>query len=282
MFRRIIVGCDGTPQSYDALALAALLAERSGAGLKLGYVYDQQPRWFSAVRDYERARREEIHSILEPALEALPDSVRVQSMGMGSSSPARGLHDLASGEKADLLVLGSTHRGALGRVLPGSVAEVLLNGAPCAVAIAPNGYRDRDVDGVAVIGAGFDGSEEAERMLGSADRLAASLGAGLRAIAVAEPHHFQRGNGKGRHPLQERLAEALAALGRSPDNDGVLLEGRPAEALAEAACGLDLLVAGSRGYGPMHHVMQGSVSAPLMRTCPCPLMLTARGAPVPA
>ncbi len=68
MFRRVVVGCDGTPLSYDALALAARLAERSGAGLMLSYVYDQQPHWFSTVRDYERQRREEIHRVLTPAL----------------------------------------------------------------------------------------------------------------------------------------------------------------------------------------------------------------------
>jgi nucleotide-binding universal stress UspA family protein len=281
MFRKIMVGCDSSPQSHDALALASRLAERSGAGLIVTYVYEQQPRWFSTVRDHERQRREEIHSVLDPALETVPDSVRVQSLAIGSSSPPRGLHDLAEGEKADLLVLGSTHRGPLGRVLPGSVAEVLLAGTPCSVAIAPNGYRDR-AGSFGLIGAGFDGSEEAERMLGSADHLATSLGAGLRVIAVAEPHHFLRGKGKGGHPLEERLAEALAGLGRSPDSDGVLLEGRPAEALAEAACDLDVLVVGSRGYGPLHHVMPGSVSAPLMRSCPCPLILTARGAPTPA
>jgi nucleotide-binding universal stress UspA family protein len=281
MFRKIIVGCEGSPQCHDALALASRLAEHSGGGLIVNYVYYQQPRWFGSVRDYERERREEIRSVLEPALATLPDTVRVQSLAMGSSSPARGLHDLAEEEKADLLVLGSTHRGRVGRILPGSVAKALLAGAPCAVAVAPNGYRDRAGD-FGVIGAGFDGSEEAERMLGIADRLATALGARLRAIAVAEPHHFPRGNGRGGHPLEERLAEALAGLGRSPDSDGVLLEGRPAEALAEAASAVDVLVAGSRGYGPLHHAMVGSVSAPLMRNCPCPLIITARGAPVPA
>lgn len=276
MFRKIIACCDGSLHSHDALTLASLLAERSGAGLIVSYVYEQQPRWFSTVRDYERERREEIRSVLDQALAKLPDSIRVQSLAIGSSSPARGLHDLAAGETADLLVLGSTHRGALGRVLPGSVGQALLAGAPCAVAIAPRGFGDRDAKRVGVIGAGFDGSEESERMLGSADLLATSLGADLRVIAVAEPHHFLGGNGKAAHPLEERLAEALAALGRSPESDGVLLEGRPAEALAKAACDLDLLVAGSRGYGPLHHVMPGSVSATLMRNCPCPLMLTVR------
>jgi len=246
----------------------------------LGYVYFQQPHWFSTVRDYERERRKEIHSVLEPALEALPDSVRVQSLGIGSSSSARGLHDLAEGEKADLLVLGSTHRGRVGQVLPGSVAEVLLRGAPCAVVVAPRGYRDHQPDTIGALGAGFDGSAEAERALEDADRLATTLGASLRAIAVAPRHRFG-GNGQDAHPLEERLHGALRALGRSPESDGQLLDGEPATALADAASDLDLLVAGSRGYGPMRHVLLGSVSGPLMRACPCPLLILPRTAPSP-
>lgn len=277
MFRKIVVGCDGSPQSYDALVFATRLAELSGAGLMLSYVYDQQPRWYSAVRDYERERREDIHSVLEPALEAVPDSVRVQSLGIGSSSPARGLHDLAEGEKADLLVLGSTHRGRVGRVLPGSVDEMLLSGAPCGVAVAPLGYRDHQPAGIGAVGAGFDGSAEAELALASADRLATALGASLQAIAVT-PRHRLRGNGQDGHPLEERLHSALRALGRS-SSDGQHLVGEPATALADAASDLDLMVAGSRGYGPMQHVLLGSVSGPLMRTCPCPLIVLPRTAP---
>jgi nucleotide-binding universal stress UspA family protein len=56
-----------------------------------------------------------------------------------------------------------------------------------------------------------------------------------------------------------------------------MMKGEPAEALAEAGDDLDLLVAGSRGYGPMRHVLLGSVSARLMRTCPCPLIVVPRG-----
>lgn len=51
-----------------------------------------------------------------------------------SSSPARGLHDAAVAEQADLAVVGSSHLGRVGHVLLGSVAE---RHAPCPVLVTP-------------------------------------------------------------------------------------------------------------------------------------------------
>lgn len=276
MFHKIVVGCDGSPQSLDAVALGADLAEPIGAQLLLAHVYEQQPMWYGAQRSVARARRDKILSIFDEAQEALPDSVSAETLAVGSDTPARGLHDLAVTEKADLLMLGSTHRGPAGRVLPGSVGEVVMTGAPCAVAIAPRGYRERERGPIRSIGAGFDGSPEAELMLGGADRLARALGASLRTIAVAEARHLPHSHRQRGHPLRERLAEALEGLGRSADEDGIVLEGDPVDALAEAADEVDVLLTGSRGYGPLRHVLPGSVSAPLMRRCPCPLIVLPR------
>ena len=61
----------------------------------------------------------------------------------GGASVADTLSRAATERRADLLVLGSSHRGALGRVLIGSVSEETLHGAPCAAAIAPAGYCAR-------------------------------------------------------------------------------------------------------------------------------------------
>ena len=47
---------------------------------------------------------------------------------------------IAEREDFDAIVVGSPHRGAIGRVLIGSVAESLLSGAPIDVAVAPAGY----------------------------------------------------------------------------------------------------------------------------------------------
>jgi nucleotide-binding universal stress UspA family protein len=52
----------------------------------------------------------------------------------------RDLAELARSRRADLIVLGSTHRGPVGRVVPGATVEKLLGQAPCAVAVAPPGF----------------------------------------------------------------------------------------------------------------------------------------------
>lgn len=53
--------------------------------------------------------------------------------------------------------------------------------------------------------------------------------------------------------------------------------GPPAETLA-SACedGVDLLVAGSRGYGPLARVLLGSVTTGLTGMAPCPVIVVPR------
>ena len=41
---------------------------------------------------------------------------------------------------------------------------------------------------------------------------------------------------------------------------------------------MDLLVVGSRGYGPLRRVLLGSVSSELMHSAPCPVMVVPRTA----
>ena len=53
---------------------------------------------------------------------------------------------------------------------------------------------------------------------------------------------------------------------------------RGCEALANVAQAPGtLLVVGSRGYGPLRRVLLGSVSTELVRSAPCPLIVTPRG-----
>jgi nucleotide-binding universal stress UspA family protein len=52
--------------------------------------------------------------------------------------------------------------------------------------------------------------------------------------------------------------------------------GDPADELATQASDLDLLVIGSRGYGPLRSVLLGGVSAKVMRSAPCPVFVVPR------
>ncbi len=55
------------------------------------------------------------------------------------------------------------------------------------------------------------------------------------------------------------------------------VEGNAADVLVERSRELDLLVLGSRAYGPVRHALLGSVSAAVMREAHCPVLVMPRG-----
>ena len=142
MFGKVIAGVDGGDGGRDAIALASrLLAE--DCELVLANVRAKLPTRYtplSATIDDERDSIE----LLEREREAAELSAELVSCE--AQSPGRGLHVLAEQRGADLIVVGSTARGALGRIALGDDTRAALNGAPCAVAIATRGYREHPRD----------------------------------------------------------------------------------------------------------------------------------------
>lgn len=57
------------------------------------------------------------------------------------------------------------------------------------------------------------------------------------------------------------------------------IRGDPSGVLIERSGNLDILMLGSRAYGPLRHVLLGSVSARVMREAHCPVLVVPRGAP---
>jgi len=274
IFERIAVGFDETERGADALRLGELLARTTGAALRAVRVGSERPD--------APGEQEEAEGLEREARAALGDSpVEVEAIALRGDSPARALHELAAGGGADLIVVGSTHRAGIGRVVPGGVAERLLSGAPCPVAVAPRGY---DGDELRVLAVGFDGSPEAGVALGVADAIGHAAAATLRVIAVRAPATT----------TAAAQVEAIAASRDVPDLEDTLHatvgdldselralpvaeRGNPAVVLvARAEEGVDLLVMGSRGYGPLRAVLLGSVSARVMRESPCPVLVTPR------
>jgi nucleotide-binding universal stress UspA family protein len=70
-------------------------------------------------------------------------------------------------------------------------------------------------------------------------------------------------------------AQVALALGDVP-HERIELEGDPAAAIATAANDLDLLVVGSRSYGPLGAVLLGAVTRQLVRMASCPVMVVPR------
>jgi hypothetical protein len=103
---------------------------------------------------------------------------------------------------------------------------------------------------------------------GTAERL---LAGGPCPVAIA-PRAY--------HELRKELARLTEAEAAVRDDGlevtGALLDGDAAAELSKATVHLDLLVLGSRGYGPLGAVLLGSVSNTLVRTARCPVVVVPR------
>ena len=270
---KIIVGWNVTEQGTDALHLAAELARLTSGQVTVACVIEPGAVPPELVRNRE-AWVERFQSLFAGARHELGDlefSVRE-----AIEDAAGGLRELALEEAADLLVLGSTHRGAIGQVLPGTVAERLLSHPPCALAIAPRGYADRPHAGMGLIGVGYDGSRSARAALEMAKELARVTGDELRIVGVA-PDYAGIELPPALEPLRSettrRVERAVDAVSDEVAASTVVAVGDPAANLEEEGVELDLLVIGSRGRGPIRNLLLGSVSVDVMRRAPCPVVV---------
>jgi nucleotide-binding universal stress UspA family protein len=283
MFNTIVVGVDGRDGGRDALSLAARLVLVGGGNLVAVRVL---PFDYYASRAgappyttlAERDARKEVEADLERAnLEA---RIRI----VADSSPARALHRVAESERADVIAVGSTRHGRAGRVLAGDDAVATLHGSPCAVAVAPRGLGAREWKAVATIGVGFDGSPEAGQAFALALGLARDCGASLvvRSV-VATPISYadftpddddwtERALLAAKADVAELLADVdVAAVSH-------VTSGTPVGELAALSEQVDLLVLGSRGWGPVRRIAMGSTAASLTREAHSPLLVLPRGA----
>ena len=150
------------------------------------------------------------------------------------------MHDLAERQQADVLVVGSTRHALLGRVLMGDDCRAALDGAPCALAIAPRGYSlvppclER-------VGVGYDGSPKSEHALSAAHDLARATRAAVTVLWVVS--------------LQDVGREELVKLGTD----------------------VDLLIIGSCDHGRIGRLVHGSVSRYLVGHATCPLLVLPTG-----
>lgn len=271
---KILVGFSGNEASKDAIQLAASWAkfDHSEMIVVAAFPLGTTGRYSDVREDFSRETR-------EAAEEAAghPFEFRV----VVGASPARALTEMAEEEGVDLVVVGSTRRGPIGSVLPGSVADRLLEGSPCSVLIAPNGYAKSYGASLKQIGVGFNGSPESWLAVEETKRLAGSFGArvtlitGYRPAVIASPSDVQTMIREG---LEQEMARAEEFI-----NDGivtmrVLEQVLPAELLIEQSSHLDLLVLGSRGYGPFRRTLRGSVSSTVVKKAHCPVLVVPRGA----
>jgi nucleotide-binding universal stress UspA family protein len=283
MFEKTVVGVDDRAGGRDALALAATLTAAAGGELIAvrAYPHEALPSRAS-VGGFEEDMRADASAELERIV--AESGVAARRVIAGDPSPARALHHVAEEEDADLLVVGSTHRGQIGRVLVGGVTAGVLHHAPCPVAVAPLGYAEAAAQ-PKTIAVGFDGGKEAKEALHLAGALAKAFGAQVRILsAVTTPIHATTVGAYEADWLSEAeegcrvdadlAKQTLEHMGVQSSTDVVV--GLAVDELVELSHDVDLIVVGSRGWGPVRRLLLGSTSERLVREAACPVIAVPR------
>jgi nucleotide-binding universal stress UspA family protein len=143
MYRRILVPLDGSPEAESALPHALVIATGLGASVTLLHAAEAPNRTIlstlEAIRvleDEQRAASQYLRDVAQLwAARASAVLLAVQVSG----PVARAIVDYAWRVDADVIVMASRRRGAVTRLLEGSVAEAVARAAPCPVLIVPPG-----------------------------------------------------------------------------------------------------------------------------------------------
>jgi len=296
MSKPILVGYDPRQADYAPVQLGAAAARFTGAPLIVATVEGAHHRGHDPRTGHvDEDLVADAASGLEPVEAKLKDAgVTCEFRRLQSTSAARALHEAAEELGAALLVVGASRRSAVGRAAVGSTGVRLLHGAPCAVAVAPHDWAPKGH--LDTVGVAYVDSDEGRAALSSAHLLASRAGAKLKVFTVVkitpsthlEADAYQASwehevkdmtDVEGGHLIaaEKHLRELVAGLGGDVPADAEAFTGQPAEELVRLSGLVDLMVVGSRGYGPRRAVLLGGVSRRLMDEAASPTIVLPRG-----
>ncbi len=286
---RVVVGYEGGPTGHDALVFANRWAAASGDAITVATVHPgAAPVGLARVdAEWVAYEREEVDKLLQEARGLVAEGVTAEFRGVDSGSAAHGLSDLVDSSAGDqsLLVLGSRRNRGMRRTFPGSTADRLLHGAGTAVTVVPWGYADTSDRRLERVAVAFVDTPDGRVAFRHAARIAEHLGASLTVLSVVPDTRVVPGLGESRQfaTSQERsyrtsLDDVVEAAPAGVTTTGQLLPGPVVDALADLSLDdHDLLVVGSRGYGPVRRVLLGGVSSRIVRHSRVPVVVAPRG-----
>lgn len=132
-----LLAYDGSEQSVGAFEFASRMGVANEAELQLAQIISLPPDVLTA--DDMQVVRAELEKDAQNSVQELvvthPSAERVQSNLIEGSHVGEALCELAEKKFAKALVLGSTGKGMIARMLVGSVSRYVLQHAPCSVLI---------------------------------------------------------------------------------------------------------------------------------------------------
>jgi nucleotide-binding universal stress UspA family protein len=284
--RGIVVGVDGSPASNAAVCWAARDAALRNVPLTLVHTYSTYVPTFPQIplpAGVALWQEDDGRQVLEQAVKIAEDAVKAEQQVTATtelrcSPPVSTLVELS--EEAEMIVVGSNGRGAVGRLLLGSVSSGVVRHAKCPVAVI------RDEDPLmphplqAPVLVGIDGSPASELAVAIAFDEASRRGVELNALhawidtQVLELPGFDWQLVK--EEAERSLAESLAGWQeRYPDVTvhRLLFCDRPSRQLVKKSESAQLVVVGSHGRGGIARTLLGSVSNAVVHSVRMPVIV---------
>jgi nucleotide-binding universal stress UspA family protein len=278
---RIGAGVEDTAAGSDAVVLGTMLAAATGGELLLiGVDVEEMVTLNIAGWDRKTLRKQARTTLAEKRDALAPDA----GLALQSDSLVwRGLRHIAHARRCDVLVVGSAHDAQDGHARLGRHARELQSHLECALAVAPLGLRGRAGTGLRRIGVGFDGRAESAAAVRLAGALALAAHAELHVCAAVDREMVlsERPSGdlvavvEARAASLDRDARALAeATGARASVE--IVRDDAAHALSDLCARVDLVAIGSCRTGLPGTVEAGRTGDALLRSAPCPVLLTPR------
>ena len=207
-------------------------------------------------------------------------------------NPRHGLPRVADEWCADLILIGSHGRGAIGRLLVGSTAQAVLRHAHCSVEVVRHSDKIKETGGTGGMQVLIptDGSELAMRALQSVTETPWPRGSEFKVLSSPEfpvlageypyyaPEQVAQLARAGEIRAKEAVAKGLELLTKAGLQAGVAVtepKDTPAHAILSAAeeWKADLIVMGSHGRRGFDRIVLGSVSETVALHAKCSVQL---------
>ncbi|EEH64522.1 universal stress family protein [Gleimia coleocanis DSM 15436] len=283
----ILVGVDGSTESYNAVDWAGAYAKHYGAQVHVLCTYGLASYTSSSLEPgYISINETKLKETAERAVEeglARLAPYQVEAASSIEIGDAAGVM-VGHSHRVKMIVVGSRGGGNFLDRLLGSVSASLPVHSDCPVVVVPEHTSGSPFMPIRRIVVGADGSEVSSNALKAAvdeaiqwdaeltavSALPYSTGAGMFAWMLAAVDRSQLLT-EMRSGLAKAVTEALA--GRPREIKQHVLDGSPAELLTEFSTAVDLIVVGNRGRSGIQGLILGSTSQSVLEQSTCPVMV---------
>ena len=280
---RILVPVDGSPEASAALPYAAALATPGTEIVLLTVV--------PSATDADAAR-----AGLETAAQRLRVVGQTVRTEVATGNPARRIVDIAAELRAEMIVMASHGRGAIGRLIYGSVADRVGRESPVPVMVVRTKQLAPGPVGITRLVVPLDGSSRAESALPVATTISQRLGTPISLVRVVDPADamppavgvdeaipFEIYD-EAEKELEQEARRYLEMMAQKLREQGLpmttsVLVGSPASSIEDATHFGDVLVLSSHERTGVMRWLLGSLAEKLAREDESPVILVPASTP---